>query len=140
VMQAVDTVQESRAVSHWAYTVQLRRNDVVQRIRSAELLVQTAMASPEIMADLKAKPEEALKKLEKKAVGALPRALEQDKWIYRIVVTALSMVVLVVVIGVIYLTHIGPDGKAIPDVLTALGSAAIGALAGLLAPSPGKAG
>ena len=39
--------------------------------------------------------------------------------------------------GAIYLTTL--ENKTIPDVLTALGAAAIGALAGLLAPSPAKA-
>ena len=111
-----------------------------EQIRSAALLVKTAMSSPDIIEELKSNPEDALKKLEQQAVGSLPhRALEQDKWIYRIVVGSLSLVVLVVVIGVIFLTLKTTTGTPnIPDVLTALGSAAIGALAGLLAPSPGK--
>ena len=110
-----------------------------EQIRSAELLVKTAMSSPELIQELQSKPEETLKKLEQQAVGALPRALEQDTWIYRIVVGSLSLVVLVVVCGVIYLTAIATTGAPnIPDVLTALGSAAIGSLAGLLAPSPGR--
>ncbi len=109
-----------------------------EQIRSAELLVREAISSPEIIAELKSDPEGALKKLEQQVVGKLPRALEQDKWIYRIVVGSLSLVVLVVVIGVIFLAVKHTTGTLdIPDVLTALGSAAIGALAGLLAPSPG---
>ena len=112
-----------------------------EQIRSAELLVKEAISSPEIMAELKSDPEGTLKKLEQQVVGKLPRALEQDKWIYRIVVGSLSLVVLVVVIGVIFLavkhTTDTTGTLDIPDVLTALGSAAIGALAGLLAPSPG---
>ena len=112
---------------------------MAEQIRSAELLVRTAMSSPEILQDLKSKPEETLKKLEEQAVKTLPRVLEQDKWIYRIVVTSLSLVVLVVVFGVIHLTVEHTTGTLnIPDVLTALGSTALGALAGLLAPSPGK--
>ena len=106
------------------------------QLRSAELLVKTAMASQEVLDELKKDPETALKKLELEVVGELPRALENDKWIYRIVVSALSLVILIVALGVIYLTH--KASTNIPDVLTALGSAAIGALAGLLAPSPGK--
>ena len=110
-----------------------------EQIRSAELLVRTAMSSPDLIQELKSKPEETLKKLEHQVVNALPRALEQDKWVYRIVVGSLSLVVLVVVLGVIYLTAKATAGTPnIPDVLTALGSAAIGALAGLLAPSIGK--
>jgi len=41
-----------------------------------------------------------------------------------------------VVIGVIALSFNATGTIQIPDVLTALGSAAIGALAGILAPSP----
>ena len=60
----------------------------------------------------------------------------EDVWIYRIVVSALSATILVIIIGVIYL--IGTDDitndQGVPTILTAIGSAAIGALAGLLAP------
>ena len=109
------------------------------QLRSAELLVKTALSSHEVMEELKSNPKKALKKLEQQTVRELPRALEQDKWIYRIVVGSLSLVVLIVVFGVIYLSVKATNGTPnIPDVLTALGSAAIGALAGLLAPSPGK--
>lgn len=60
--------------------------------------------------------------------------LEWDTWIYRIVVGSLALVVLSVVVGAMILTayRLGP----IPDVITALGSTALGAIAGLLAPSP----
>ena len=64
--------------------------------------------------------------------------LDSDIWIYRIVVTALGTSILLIIIGVILLIASGKvsDDKSIPTILTALGSAAIGALAGLLAPSP----
>ncbi|NQZ32604.1 MAG: hypothetical protein HRU06_15150 [Oceanospirillaceae bacterium] len=114
------------------------------KLRSAELLVKTAMADPGIMKDLKENPEKALRQLQDQVVNELPpRALEQDIWIYRIVVASLSLAVLLVVIGVLIITifpAVNEAGKivpvAIPDILTALGAAAIGALAGLLAPAP----
>lgn len=56
-----------------------------------------------------------------------------DVWIYRIVVFTLGLAVLVALIGAIVLAAIG---KPNPEVLVALGSASVGALAGLLAPPP----
>ena len=43
--------------------------------------------------------------------------------------------VIAAMIGAVYLSV---EAKTIPDVLTALGAAAIGALAGLLTPLPGR--
>jgi hypothetical protein len=61
-----------------------------------------------------------------------------DPWIYRIVVVALSLIVLITVCGGIYLAYISKgDAKvALPEGIIAIGSAAVGAMAGLLAPSP----
>jgi hypothetical protein len=66
------------------------------------------------------------------------RPLDYDVWIYRIVVIALGIGILAIVIGVIILIGVGEinDDKSVPTILTAIGSGAIGALAGLLAPSP----
>lgn len=107
--------------------------------RAVELSFEQAVSSPELLQDLQSNPAETLKKLKKEVVESLPHILDRDPWIYRIVVSSLSLVVLLVVIGVIYLTvEATSTAPNIPDVLTALGSAAIGALAGLLAPSPGS--
>jgi hypothetical protein len=62
--------------------------------------------------------------------------LETDVWIYRIVVLALGIAVLASIGGAIYLVAIGKG--EVPPILVALGSAAVGALAGLLAPSPAR--
>jgi hypothetical protein len=59
--------------------------------------------------------------------------LESDVWIYRMVVAAVSVVLMTSVIGVIALSM---DGKPLPEVLVALVSAALGGLTGLLAPAP----
>ena len=59
--------------------------------------------------------------------------LQKDIWLYRIVVAVLGLTVVASVIGAIVLTL---SGQSTPEVLVALGSAAIGGLAGLLAPSP----
>ena len=64
--------------------------------------------------------------------------LQSDKWIYRIIVLSLGITIITIIIGVIVL--IGTDkiknDQGVPTILTAIGSAAIGALAGLLAPPP----
>jgi hypothetical protein len=110
----------------------------MDQMRSAEYLVDAALSTPGVLEELAARPEETLKKLEAQAVKNTSRALEGDKWVYRMVVGALGIVVIAVVFGVIYMTTSQSTPVEVPDVLTALGSAAIGALAGLLAPSPGS--
>lgn len=106
--------------------------------RSAETLVNRLMDDPAAMDELKKDPAAVLKRAKEQIVRDYPRALESDKWIYRIVVLALSSIAIASVIGAIVLAAMAPSGTPIniPDVITALGSAAIGALAGLLAPSP----
>jgi hypothetical protein len=64
--------------------------------------------------------------------------LSNDKWIYRIIVLSLGLTIISIIIGVIILIGAGriTDDGSVPTILTAIGSAAIGALAGLLAPPP----
>jgi hypothetical protein len=64
--------------------------------------------------------------------------LSTDVWIYRAVVVILGVTVLGTVFGGLALVAVGhadPNMK-LPDSIVAIGSAAVGALAGLLAPSP----
>jgi len=61
--------------------------------------------------------------------------LSADKWIYRIVVISLGLVALGALFGSIFLFAF-KENLQLPDILISLGSAAVGALAGLLAPSP----
>jgi hypothetical protein len=63
--------------------------------------------------------------------GVIDTPLNSDVWIYRIVVIVLGMTVLITVIAGI--VHIG---KELPEAVLAIGSTAVGALAGLLAPAP----
>ncbi|GAA0556840.1 hypothetical protein [Chitinophaga japonensis] len=76
-----------------------------------------------------------------KAVQQFEQRIIDDKWVYRIVVTVLGAIILLIVTGVIIL--LSRDGtaatdadKLVPTIFTAIGSGAIGALAGLLAPAP----
>ena len=94
-----------------------------QAINNAVNLVE---ASDQIPADVKKRITDELK--------SVPSPLEWDPWIYRLVVIFLGTTVLSTVLGGLYLS--GSSGSEISQGIIALGSAAVGALAGLLAPSP----
>jgi uncharacterized membrane protein YbhN (UPF0104 family) len=81
--------------------------------------------------------EEEIRKDPAKAIAKIAESpLKTDKWIYRIVVLALGLTVLLAVSGGIYL--VVKQVTTTPEILIAIGSAAVGALAGLLAPAPGS--
>jgi hypothetical protein len=85
---------------------------------------------PQLKAAFTANPVETLN-----SIGDSP--LTNDCWIYRIVVISLGTSILVIISGVIFLVaYKDMPGDKTPTILTAIGSAAIGALSGLLAPSP----
>jgi hypothetical protein len=94
-----------------------------QAIKNAVKLVESENQIP---ADVKQRITQELR--------SVPSPLEWDPWIYRLVVLFLGSTVLCTVIGGLYLA--GSSGADISPGLIALGSAAVGALAGLLAPSP----
>jgi hypothetical protein len=81
----------------------------------------------------KENPKEALQKF-------TDTSFIPDNWIYRIVVGSLGFVIVMITLGIVWRVAFGTPVKDtdIPTILTALGSAAIGALAGLLAPSPSR--
>jgi len=91
-------------------------------------LIQQVSSDPSLPADQKVKFLGSLQKL------ATP--LQSDRWIYRLVVAFLGLTVLLTILGGFYLSI--KTAATIPEGLIALGSAAVGALAGLLAPSPMK--
>lgn len=90
------------------------------------------VSNPELQQQFKDDPIKAAEQIEQKS------PLETDLWIYRIIVLSLGITILSIIIGVIVLIGTGKiaDDKGVPTILTAIGSAAIGALAGLLAPPP----
>ena len=68
---------------------------------------------------------------------------DTDKIIYRIVVGSLGLAILACLTFTFIITLKNTDPKVsmdIPEIFMAIGSAAVGALAGLLAPSPGRGG
>jgi hypothetical protein len=91
-------------------------------------LANRVAQDPQLANEIKQDPEAALARI---AEPPLP-----DTTVYKIVVSALGLAVLIALVGAIILLA----QKERPDlaVLSAIGSAAVGALAGLLAPSPAR--
>lgn len=103
-------------------------------IRSAEELLRRVVTNPMLAEEISKNPVKSLQALVTMVTKEIP-PLESDVWIYRIVVSALGAVVFTSVLGAIFITR---NQGTVPDILTALGSASVGALAGLLAPTPAK--
>ena len=58
--------------------------------------------------------------------------MQKDVWLYRMIIAALGLTVVASVVGAITLEM---TGQSTPELLVALGSAAIGGLAGFLVPT-----
>jgi len=106
----------------------------MSREYSALLLAERVRNDPKLQARLQANPASELSALADQAIRETAPVLQTDVWIYRMVVGALGLAVLSALVGAIALAVNGVDKT--PDILTAIGSAAVGALAGLLAPPP----
>ena len=98
-------------------------NDVKDTLKD---LIQQVTGDNSLPSDQKVKLLECLQKLS--------TPLQSDRWIFRLVVAFLGVSVLLTIILGFYLSI--KTAATIPEGLIALGSAAVGALAGLLAPSP----
>ena len=69
------------------------------------------------------------------SLNQVDMAAKKDRWIYRVVVGFLGAALILTIVGG-FVSHLTHQTEPIPDVLVAIGSASVGALAGLLAPSP----
>lgn len=98
---------------------------MAKRIATLEQLAATLESDPALAARIKADPAGA--------IAGLAAPLQTDVWIYRMVVGGLALAILGSVGGAVLLAM---NGRPVPEVLLAIGSGAVGALAGLLAPSP----
>jgi len=96
-----------------------------------ESVVTRLEADADFQDEVKKDPVKALAQAAKEGP-----AFVHDVITYRIVVIALGVTVVGAVAGAVFLAWSGSANES-PQILTALGSAAVGALAGLLAPSPG---
>lgn len=98
------------------------------------------LSTKEITKYLENNPEK-LKALQQDPITELPKVIKEtaqpkpayfhDKWMYRWVAISLGLVVFTSAVGAIILSGID---KTTPDLLVAVGSGAVGALAGLFAP------
>ena len=95
-------------------------------------MVTMLHADAALMEAVKADPATELPKLADAAEKNLP-AYASDRLLYRGAIAVLSLLALIAALGSIVLVL---DGKTTPEVLVALGSAAVGALVGLFATPP----
>lgn len=97
----------------------------LEKVQTVGELATRVATDPDLLKAIKDNPVQML--------ASLAAPLRSDIWIYRVVVGALGLTLLVAVSGAIALAF---AERQIPDSLVAFGSACAGALAGLLAPSP----
>jgi len=100
-------------------------------LNKVETFIKGLDQNPELKQEFDANPKETL--IKNTAINP-----KNDVWIYRIVVAALSLVVLIITTGILINVREIKEADKIITIIASLGSAAIGALAGLLAPSPGS--
>jgi hypothetical protein len=104
-------------------------------LRSADILVDRILGilnDPTKKTNLLNSPETTLKEMAEEVTASLPPPpTVTDSTIYHIVTISLGFVAIGAVIGAIWLTL---SAQEVPDILTALGAGAVGAMAGLLAP------
>lgn len=104
---------------------------MAEELRSATKMGDIILRDPAILDNIKKDPAKELQKLEKQAIAAtaIPSTM-----VYKMIVGFLGGVAAAAVIGTIVLAAM-EGNKEIPEILIAVGSAAIGALAGTLVPA-----
>jgi predicted phage tail protein len=102
---------------------------MARRVESVQDLAEMVREDPALAREIQSHPAET--------IAELAAPLERDVWIYRIVVGALSLVAVFAIVGAI-LVAVATSDAQVPDAVVALGSAAVGAIAGLLAPQGGR--
>lgn len=117
------------------------------QIRSAELALKNALASPQTLSDLKTNTEQTLKALGKNTVEMLPRAIGDPNplttnviWIVVVCSFATVMLNSAYVLGSEVATSLVKDGTYVTrgETVLTLFTTVVAFLAGLLAPSPLK--
>lgn len=113
---------------------------MTKRIHSAELMTKTILASPELLLEVKERPEETLKKQTKQAIDQtrqlqLPTIGVNDAiWLIIVISFAISMV-----LAVLSIINVIPNSDV--DRAVTIFTTVVAFLAGLLSPSPlGKGG
>jgi len=100
--------------------------------RSAQAMVEIVKEEPQDWPALSQDPTamSELQKLSEKAQESTESAWQKDKWLYRIAITVLGLLVLITAVS------LAVNGQSTAEGLVTLGAAAVGALVGLFAPSP----
>lgn len=109
--------------------------------RPAQEFVRSLQEDPETMAKIKSTGlplQDLAKEADADRWSAASAIWGNDRWLYRFAVTVLGVLALITAVGAIVLTVVPSPPRDVPQVLIALGSAAVGALVGLFAPSPLK--
>ena len=123
--------------------------------RSAEVLVDELLSTPAAIAQLQADPTKTLNEAKERVLGRLPLTPDGNDAVYKKVVGYLGLIgifavaswAIVFVISIVtFVLNKGEmkdlqtflSATQVPSGIVALGSAAVGALAGLLAPSPNR--
>ena len=102
----------------------------LKNIRTLRQLSTSLRSDPELLKQMKTDPNAVVDQL---GPNQIP-----DTRVYRIVVISLGASIIIALIGAILITFYEKSGSEIPDILIATASAAVGALAGLLAPQPSE--
>jgi len=104
----------------------------MEKIKSFEEFQKVLSDSEELQTRFKTDPVKAVNEFTQQ------NPLYTDNRIYRIIVIGLSITIVSVILGILILMSMGQiDGdKSVPTIVTAIGSASIGAISGLLAPTP----
>jgi len=92
-------------------------------------ILEKAEKNPNFKTKLKSDPIAVLEEENEKS-----NPLLTDPWIYRIIVMSLGTAIILCIIFAFIIANYSSNDT--PQILIAIGSAAVGALAGLLAPSP----
>lgn len=100
----------------------------LRAIRTLDQLFQSLQDDPALEQEMKENPSAFLERIKS---ARLP-----DTRVYRIVVSSLGAAIIIALIGAIAIVLYWGANTQIPDILVATAAAAIGALAGLLAPQP----
>jgi hypothetical protein len=111
------------------------------QIRSAELLVNNALSSPQILKNLKDDPEKTLKELGDQAVRQLPPpSPATNDWLWRVLVGSFSLVFVVsggALVWGMFASASATAGNLVKvDTVLLVFTTVLGYLAGLLSPSP----
>ena len=115
-----------------------------EQIRSADLLVKSALSSPQTMDALREKPEETLKELAKEATSDLPRVLPPNgstsNVLWLIIVGSFAIVMLGSAFTLVFSITTKAEANATyitnSETVVMLFTTAVAFLAGLLSPSP----